>query len=171
MEQPEFGPPPARRLARSTTDRMWAGVCGGLAAYLDIDSTVMRICWVALTILSHGLGIPAYILLAIVMPRDDRPAWRGQPVAQSVAPTAATTPDQPTSSFGDWAPPAEHDHEHFTSRQRSIGLVLVVLGGLFLASNLGWFNWINLDLRVTWPLVIVAVGIALLAGQGRHWRH
>ncbi len=46
-----------------------------------------------------------------------------------------------------------------------------MLGGLFLASNLGWFNWINLDLRVTWPLVIVAVGIALLAGQGRHWRH
>ena len=168
MEQPEFGPPPARRLARSTTDRMWAGVCGGLAAYLDIDSTVMRICWVALTILSHGLGIPAYILLAIVMPRDDRPAWRGQQVAHTAAGTDPMAGEH-APDLADWPPPPDHDH--FTSRQRSIGLVLVVLGGLFLASNLGWFNWINLDLRVTWPLVIVAVGVALLAGQGRHWRH
>ncbi len=89
-------------------------------------------------------------------------AWPRQSVRAS---------DQPTPEFADWPPPAEHDHEHFTSRQRSIGLILVVVGGLFLASNLGWFNWINLDLRVTWPLVIVAVGVALLAGQGRHWRH
>jgi phage shock protein C len=169
MEQPEFGPPPARHLARSTTDRMWAGVCGGLAAYLDIDSTVMRICWAALTILTHGLGIPAYILLAILMPRDDRPAWHGRAPAEAVASRAAVSDEPYAPEPADWPP--HLDHEHFTSRQRSIGLILVVIGGLFLASNLGWFNWINLDLRVTWPLVIVAVGIALLAGQGRHWRH
>jgi phage shock protein C len=65
-------PPRPRRLARSSRERMWAGVAGGLAEYFDLDPNLVRVLWVAGTILSHGIGIPLYILLWVILPRDDR---------------------------------------------------------------------------------------------------
>src|SRR5689334_16631054 len=45
-----------KRLTRSTTDRMLAGVCGGMGKYLKIDPTIIRIVWVLVTVL--GVGSP-----------------------------------------------------------------------------------------------------------------
>jgi phage shock protein PspC (stress-responsive transcriptional regulator) len=152
---------------------MWAGVCGGLAEYFDVDSTLMRIIWVAVTIFTHGLGVPVYILLWLVMPRADRVNRSATPPAdasatQSEANATATSASQEQTYWDGWPPVAEANHH--AHRQRSMGIALLVLGALFLASNLGWFNWINIDWRMTWPLLLVAIGVALLAGQGRHWR-
>jgi phage shock protein C len=71
-------PPPHRRLARSSRERMWAGVCGGMAEYFDLDPSLVRLLWVAATIVSGGLGVPLYILAWVLMPRDDRPPVTGQ---------------------------------------------------------------------------------------------
>jgi phage shock protein PspC (stress-responsive transcriptional regulator) len=62
--------PGARRLTRSTTDRRIAGVCGGLAEYLSVDSTVVRLLWAILTIVPGAivLGIVAYILAWFIVP-------------------------------------------------------------------------------------------------------
>lgn len=58
-----------KRLTRSTSDRMIAGVCGGLAEYFDLDPTVVRIGYVLLSVFSAGFpGIVAYIILAVVVP-------------------------------------------------------------------------------------------------------
>jgi phage shock protein C len=76
------GPPRPRRLMRSSHERMWAGVAGGMAEYFDIDPALMRLLWVAATVVSGGLAVPVYILAWIILPRDDRPpvsgpyAWR-----------------------------------------------------------------------------------------------
>jgi phage shock protein C len=56
-----------KRLARSSTDKKIAGVCGGLADYFDLDPTIIRICWL-LAVLFAGTGILAYIVLWIVLP-------------------------------------------------------------------------------------------------------
>ena len=45
------------------------GVCGGIAEYFDIDSTLVRLIWIIFTACSLGSGIIAYIIAAIVMPR------------------------------------------------------------------------------------------------------
>jgi phage shock protein PspC (stress-responsive transcriptional regulator) len=60
----------ARRLTRSATDRQIAGVCGGLAAYVGVDSTIMRLIWVILTIFPGAvvLGVVAYVIAWFVMP-------------------------------------------------------------------------------------------------------
>ncbi len=55
------------RLVRSTTDRKIAGVAGGLAAYLDLDPTLVRVLWVV-TVIGAGFGVLAYIILWIVLP-------------------------------------------------------------------------------------------------------
>lgn len=59
-----------KKLFKSTIDKKLCGVCGGVAAYFDIDSTLVRLAWVAFTLLG-GSGILAYIIAAIVMPVEN----------------------------------------------------------------------------------------------------
>jgi len=58
----------ARRLYRSRSNKMVAGVCGGLAEYLGIDATIIRLLW-AFAILFAGAGLLAYIICWLVMPQ------------------------------------------------------------------------------------------------------
>lgn len=55
---------------RSRSDRKIAGVCGGLAKYLNMDPTLVRVLWVVLTLVSFGAGIIGYILLAVLAPEE-----------------------------------------------------------------------------------------------------
>ena len=55
-----------KKLYRSTQNRMIAGVCAGLAEYLNIDPTIVRVIW-ALVALS-GAGILAYLVCALIIP-------------------------------------------------------------------------------------------------------
>jgi phage shock protein C len=59
-----------RRLQRSTTDRKIAGVCGGLAEYLGVDSTLVRIAAVVLSIYPGAIicGVLAYLIAWFVVP-------------------------------------------------------------------------------------------------------
>lgn len=56
-----------KKLYKSNTDKKLAGVCGGLAEYLGIDSTIVRLILV-LAVLFAGVGVLAYIIAALVMP-------------------------------------------------------------------------------------------------------
>jgi phage shock protein C len=61
-----------RRLTRSTRERIFAGVCGGAAAYLGIDPALARILFVAVTLITGvGPGILVYIAAWILVPEDD----------------------------------------------------------------------------------------------------
>ena len=56
-----------KRLYRSSTDRMLAGVCGGLGRYLGLDTTIVRLIFVLLFILG-GHGLLVYLILWLIMP-------------------------------------------------------------------------------------------------------
>ena len=60
-----------RRLTRSTTDRRIAGVCGGIANYLNIDPVVVRIIFL-LALLCGTFGFWAYLIVWIAAPEDNR---------------------------------------------------------------------------------------------------
>lgn len=61
----------SKRLTRSTYDRMIAGVCGGLAEYFDVDSTLVRVAFVLLSVLSAAFpGLIVYIILWLVVPES-----------------------------------------------------------------------------------------------------
>jgi phage shock protein PspC (stress-responsive transcriptional regulator) len=73
-----------RRLTRSVVDRKIAGVCGGLAAFFRVDSTVVRLVWVILSIVPGGIvfGVAAYLVAWIIMPeRAAAPAQAAQSAA------------------------------------------------------------------------------------------
>lgn len=59
-----------QKLTRSRTDKKMAGVCGGLAKHLGINSTVLRLIFVAALFLSFNTFILVYIALAFVMPKE-----------------------------------------------------------------------------------------------------
>lgn len=199
---------PPHRLTRSYHDRLWAGVAGGLAEYFDVDPVLVRLAWVAATILTGGLGLLAYIVLWIVMPPAEpvppvadgyRDPWlhdvqastqafadevrrvasevRGRPTPPPPGPesgevppgAAATESTPPEAEWGGAYQGWERHRRRRHLRQESAGFFLVVLGLIFLASNAGLFRWIRGD--IVWPLVIVALGLALLLNQGgsRRW--
>ena len=58
-----------KKLYKSNTDKKLDGVCGGIGKYFDIDSSVVRLAWVAFTLLG-GSCLLAYIICAIVLPRE-----------------------------------------------------------------------------------------------------
>jgi phage shock protein C len=66
-----------RMLTRSRDDVKVAGVCAGVARYLDVDVTLVRILWLALSICPPGGGIIAYIICMFVMPKDPLPMAMG----------------------------------------------------------------------------------------------
>lgn len=59
----------AKRIYRLRNDRKIAGVCSGIAEYLDIDPTIVRMIWLAAVLLG-GCGIVAYIIAMIVIPQQ-----------------------------------------------------------------------------------------------------
>ncbi len=63
-------PPRKRELRRSVHDKKIVGVCGGLAEYFGIDSTLVRIIYLAVIFASFGWGLLLYIILALLMPED-----------------------------------------------------------------------------------------------------
>lgn len=56
-----------RRLTRSA-NKMIGGVCAGLAEYMDLDPTIMRVIWVLMVLLG-GFGIMLYLILWLIMPK------------------------------------------------------------------------------------------------------
>ena len=58
-----------KKLYRSRYDKKLAGVCGGLAQYLNMDPTVVRVIWLLIS-LFVGAGLLAYIILALVIPEE-----------------------------------------------------------------------------------------------------
>ncbi|MHB8619539.1 MAG: PspC domain-containing protein [Chloroflexota bacterium] len=141
---------PEHRLRRATQHRMWAGVAGGLARYFDLDPTLVRLFWVIATMATAGLALVVYLALWFIMPRDDE------------AGMADPWPEEPAWT-GEWARGGYGSER----RRRLGGIVLVVIGAILLAKQLGIFYWLNWNW--IWPLVLIGLGAAMLFRQ-RDWR-
>lgn len=156
-----------KRLYRSRSNRMIWGVCGGLAEYFDLDPTIVRIIAVLL-IFANGLGILAYIILAIVVPLEGSGSTAPKDIikenVEEITTTAKDFGHEIRSTF------AGEDKSETANRVRRrphviIGIIVIALGILLLLSNvnlLWWFRWSYL-----WPLIIIAVGLLIMFGARR----
>ena len=137
------------RLTRSSTDKIIAGVCGGLAEYLEIDPVLVRLAFIVLFFAS-GIGIPIYIILWIVMPQEENEAIVGSEVIQKNISDIGETVQSGAKRLG---------------KPGTVGLILVLLGAYFLLSEIGLFNWVSG--AVFWPLVIIGIGIYMLVKRSK----
>ena len=157
-----------KRLYRSRSDRMIWGVCGGLAKYFDIEPTIIRIIAVLL-IFANGLGILAYIILAIVVPlegsRATEPKETVQENVEEMKQTATELGREIRSTFAGEAGNAEEVAKVRHRGRNLLGIILIVIGVLFLLGSFDlfwWFRWGYL-----WPLILVAIGVLIIVGARR----
>lgn len=145
------------RLERSQKERMIAGVCGGVAEYLQIEVTWVRLVFAIMGVFG-GIGVLAYIVLLILMPLPGQRAVLGAAPAETAGATAAgTEPDEPRTEA---APPVDTER-----RRQTAGYALIAIGVIFLLNNQGAFRF--LEWRYIWPLALVAIGVLLLAQRVR----
>jgi phage shock protein C len=86
---PSGVPPIQKRLMRSSVDCKIAGVCGGIAEYMDVDPTVVRLVWVLITFFTGIVpGIVAYLVAWMVMPITPLPVV--ETVNAAAPPTSAS---------------------------------------------------------------------------------
>jgi phage shock protein C len=129
-----------RRLYRSQTNKVIAGVCGGLGEYLNIDTTVIRLSWILLTFLG-GSGVLVYIIAYFIMPQ--RPEEPGT-VISSI-------------------------QSDFTAA-RIFGLIFVATGAIILLDNLdilSFHRWWHMSSDFVLPGLLIIIGIYFLSRRGR----
>lgn len=137
----------AKKIYRSRENRIIGGVCGGIADYLDVDPTWVRLALLVL-FFTRGVGVMIYLLAWIIIPEK------------------SGFNSQNKDGFTDFAEGDNDDYvnvstdgtQHKENNKRLLGILLVFIGLFFLLDN--WLPYINWERF--WPVIIIAAGIVLL---------
>lgn len=164
------------RLYKSRHDRMLAGVAGGVAEMVNADPSIVRIVWALLIVLTGGIALVVYVVMAIVVPDapdvdpgspgarpggGPPPADGGRPNAGPVAPGGWRAPDGSTVPMAAGYPttrrtgprdPADRARGGFIA-----GLILILIGAFFLIRQFVP----SIDEGLLWPIAVIAVGVLL----------
>ncbi|NJD76429.1 MAG: PspC domain-containing protein [Candidatus Methanoperedens sp.] len=157
------------RLTKSRTDKVIDGVCGGIAEYFNIDPVIVRLVFV-IFLFMNGLGILLYIILAIIMPKDDRAdQLPGEAIQENVQEMGERLKEA-GEKFGSTL--SEKSEQGVARHARWLGVLLILLGLYFLLNNLNMLRWFHnifwwFDTDVFWPLVLILIGAWLLISRLR----
>jgi len=165
------------RLERSESDRFLFGVCGGLAANLEIDSVLVRFVFAIAGLATGGTAVIGYLLLAILMPSSSSKSRDGEGADEES--TESSQGNDISDNLEQLRREAYQAGERFkfavTKKRtghpsapvakKTWGIIAVVLGALLLGSNLGWYGWFGFG--EWWPILIIAGGVALLVTSQR----
>jgi len=169
-----------QKLTRSRTDSKLAGVCGGLAKYLNIDVTIIRALWV-ISAFFGGPSIGVYILCAIIIPKekvaqsgDNRYDYKSDEKSEPTYGYEEKTEDE--ADYDDHYYEREYEsgssHEDYDSSYNNeeddehrheinkgyLGIGLVALGGYLAFTAM----FPNFSFRFFWPVLLIGLGVLLL---------
>ena len=133
----------AEKLTRSDSDKIIAGVCGGIATYIGVDPVIVRLLFLLLAF-ATGIGLFLYLILWIIMPEEDL--------------------EDSIYLNGESAPATKPVDE--STQMRTLGVMLLIFGGFFLLKQIGIFDWISAG--IFWPIVLIGVGIYLLVVRNKN---
>jgi len=140
---------------------MIAGVCGGFAEYFKMDPTVVRIVFVAASLIISPLlpvAVIGYVVAAIVMPEERADSFNSAQQSQQ-SPDGVFEEYDFKADREEWKQPAKFDSE---KSRIVIGIALVAIGGLFFLKQ--FFHWF--DYKYIIPLILIGIG-ALIIFKGR----
>ena len=127
-----------KKLYKSSTDKVLAGVCGGIAEYFAVDTVIIRLAWVVFTLMG-GAGLLAYIIAAIIVPED--PGHRH--ISSSDEASGYTGTERKNSSG---------------NTSIALGVILLLLGAFVLAKD--FIPWIPRD--VILAALLIGLGVFFL---------
>jgi phage shock protein C len=144
-----------KKLYRSKENRIIFGVCGGLGEYFEVDPLIVRVLFVILSLI-NGVGIIAYLILAVVVPEDnkDKKAKKGG-VEEVQEKTQDLAEELKTNSW-------------LKNSKNIFGLVIVLIGinvlfeQVFQYSPFAWINW-----GIVWGLLIILIGSRIILGSSK----
>ena len=137
---------------------MVAGVCGGIAEYFGIDSTLVRLLAV-LVIFLGGTGVVAYIIAWIIIPKNpeqisDEAFNKREDMKEKVKKGAKNVIEEVKGHFGS----GETANGSEKNKRILGGIIVIVIGLAFLLNSFfPWVGWGNL-----WPIILIVVGIAIM---------
>jgi phage shock protein C len=163
------------RLYRSPDDRVLAGVAGGMAEAWDLDPALVRVGWALLAIISGGVFLLIYIVMALVVPLRPAymPLWAmanagGGMATGDPAPGGGAGPAGPTQSSFEGGPgaapppgyrgPGQPHRRTDATGALVLGILLILAGGYFLLRQF----MPALDLGLLWPVVVIGFGAFLI---------
>jgi phage shock protein C len=133
------------RLMRSESEKMIAGVCGGLAQYLGVDPVLVRLAFLLL-IPAGGVGLPLYFILMIIMPSEANADL-----------TQSEIVEKNLEGLGDTISSSVERSRQHPNGPAIAAALLIIMGFYFLFQNFGWING-----SIIWPLALILLGIFML---------
>lgn len=138
-------------LHRSETNRIIAGVAGGLGEYFNVDPILVRIVFILLTIF-NGIGLILYLILWVIIPSQSHTTTSG---SDQVRKNVDEMQDQAARFAQDF----RFSHQAYSTRQWW-GAIIIGLGILFFLGNFGLLNMFQIDRF--WPVLLIIIGLAIL---------
>jgi phage shock protein PspC (stress-responsive transcriptional regulator) len=136
------------KIYRSKDDRVVLGVCGGLAKYFAVDSTILRLIFIVAT-LYHGSGILLYIILAIIMPEEKKIERIREKNGTEVSEVSETSEEGSV----------EIEEKPKEERRKILALGLIVIGAYFLLKD---FISIYISSSQVLGIIFLLLGVALI---------
>lgn len=148
-----------RRLTRDTRRSVLGGVAAGFANYFDMDPVLARLGFVLLAFL-NGVGVLFYLICWVVMPRQDAET---APAPPNVSAQAEQVVDEVRAAGERVVDEIKTSSANPGGGQIAAGIVLIVLGCLFLMDRFDWFRWSHwMHMANLWPVVVIIIGFLLI---------
>lgn len=135
------------KLYRSETNRVIAGVCGGIGEYFDFDPVILRIILVLLAVFGGG-GILLYFIAWLVIPTKSRINKKSE--------------DYIKENVEEMKKESQKYAKRTTGRV-FLGILFVIIGLSILSENLGFYHF-NYIWRF-WPVIFIVLGLKLIADK------
>jgi len=150
------------RLYRSRVKRVFGGVAGGLAEYMNLDPILVRVLFIILAAI-NGVGALLYIIMWIVLPEApleyEFPNYKKPDSKPDKDSEASSSTFSDSTSSGVFSAAEQYTEQSKSSNSRIIiGIILIGFGTFFLLDNLFPF----FDFKDIFPLALVVIGVALL---------
>jgi phage shock protein C len=129
-----------RKLYRSRRQKMIAGVCGGLAEFLGVDVTLIRLLWLVAALI-NGTGVVAYLICLMLMKENP------DPTTESAAPSAMYRPEMVAG---------------VAFIILGTAFMLRNLTGLDWWLPWHWHHFLHISIRDIWPLILIVLGAGIL---------
>ena len=135
-----------KRLYRAKDEKVFLGVLGGIAKYLEVDPTIIRIIYVILLFLAPVTAILLYFILALIMPEEPE-----EEISLDKLPEKA---ERIAKEIDETLTKGNHN-------KKLLAIILIILGGVLILRKVTPFMW-HLQGDILWAVLLLLFGIYLL---------